>query len=234
MEPDEYARLVAPRPPRSGPPARRSSAGRRSRTRRSSPARSCSTGTRAWTRRRSSRPPQAGALLLMSPGSKAYLDMKYDASTELGLEWAGHIELRDAYDWEPSTLIAGVPAGVRDRRRGGHLDRDAARPAGPHADAAAAAGRGRRGGVVRAGAPRLGGLPHAGSPGRRRSGTASGCPGTASPQVDWPLARRAGSDPGPQPHVRVPELVRHDPRGPDRVEERADQHDQRRRAPRSR
>jgi hexosaminidase len=52
---------------------------------------------------------RAGALLLMSPGSKAYLDMKYDASTELGLEWAGHIELRDAYDWEPSTLIEGVP-----------------------------------------------------------------------------------------------------------------------------
>lgn len=51
----------------------------------------------------------AGALLLMSPGSKAYLDMKYDSSTALGLEWAGHIELRDAYDWEPSTLIEGVP-----------------------------------------------------------------------------------------------------------------------------
>lgn len=53
---------------------------------------------------------RAGALLLMSPGSKAYLDMKYDATTELGLEWAGHIELRDAYDWEPTTLIDGVPA----------------------------------------------------------------------------------------------------------------------------
>ncbi|WP_028047306.1 beta-N-acetylhexosaminidase [Cellulomonas sp. URHE0023] len=53
---------------------------------------------------------EAGALLLMSPGSKAYLDMKYDASTPLGLEWAGHIELRDAYDWEPSTLVPGVPA----------------------------------------------------------------------------------------------------------------------------
>jgi len=52
----------------------------------------------------------AGALLLMSPGSKAYLDMKYDADTALGLEWAGHIELRDAYAWEPSTLIPGVPA----------------------------------------------------------------------------------------------------------------------------
>ncbi|WP_448059257.1 family 20 glycosylhydrolase [Cellulomonas hominis] len=55
---------------------------------------------------------QAGARLLMSPGSKAYLDMKYDASTERGLEWAGHIELRDAYDWDPDTLIPGLPAGA--------------------------------------------------------------------------------------------------------------------------
>lgn len=51
-----------------------------------------------------------GARLLMSPGSKAYLDMKYDASFPLGLEWAGRIEVRDAYDWEPTTLIEGLPA----------------------------------------------------------------------------------------------------------------------------
>ena len=54
---------------------------------------------------------RAGARLLMSPGSKAYLDMKYDAGTALGLEWAGHIELRDAYEWEPTTLVPGLPAG---------------------------------------------------------------------------------------------------------------------------
>ncbi|MDM8083285.1 family 20 glycosylhydrolase [Cellulomonas cellasea] len=54
----------------------------------------------------------SGARLLMSPGSRVYLDMKYDASTELGLEWAGHIELRDAYDWEPSTLVEGVDPGA--------------------------------------------------------------------------------------------------------------------------
>lgn len=54
---------------------------------------------------------RAGALLLMSPGSRAYLDMKYDADTALGLEWAGHIEMRDAYDWEPTTLVPGLPAG---------------------------------------------------------------------------------------------------------------------------
>jgi hexosaminidase len=52
---------------------------------------------------------RAGARLLMSPGSKAYLDMKYDGDTELGLEWAGHIELRDAYEWEPTALVPGLP-----------------------------------------------------------------------------------------------------------------------------
>jgi len=54
---------------------------------------------------------QAGARLLMSPGSKAYLDMKYHDGTALGLEWAGHIELRDAYEWEPATLVPGLPEG---------------------------------------------------------------------------------------------------------------------------
>ncbi|MFF1529958.1 family 20 glycosylhydrolase [Cellulomonas sp. NPDC058312] len=54
---------------------------------------------------------KAGARLLMSPGSRAYLDMKYDADTALGLEWAGHIELRDAYEWEPTTLVPGLPEG---------------------------------------------------------------------------------------------------------------------------
>lgn len=53
---------------------------------------------------------QAGAKLLLSPGSRAYLDMKYDSDTPLGLEWAGHIELRDAYDWEPLMVIPQVPA----------------------------------------------------------------------------------------------------------------------------
>ena len=53
---------------------------------------------------------RAGARLLMSPASRVYLDMKYDASTEAGLEWAGHVEVRDAYDWEPSTVVEGADA----------------------------------------------------------------------------------------------------------------------------
>jgi len=49
-----------------------------------------------------------GTKLLLSPASKVYLDMKYDEGTELGLAWAGHVEVRDAYDWEPTTLLEGV------------------------------------------------------------------------------------------------------------------------------
>ncbi|MCU1431387.1 MAG: hypothetical protein JWP95_492 [Actinotalea sp.] len=52
---------------------------------------------------------RGGALLLLSPGRRVYLDMKYDATTALGLEWAGHIELRDAYDWDPLDIVPGVP-----------------------------------------------------------------------------------------------------------------------------
>ncbi|NYI59674.1 beta-N-acetylhexosaminidase [Cellulomonas soli] len=52
---------------------------------------------------------RAGARVLMSPGNRTYLDMVYDSSTPLGQDWAGAIELRDAYEWEPSTLVPGLP-----------------------------------------------------------------------------------------------------------------------------
>lgn len=52
---------------------------------------------------------RAGARILMSPGSRVYLDMKYEPGFPLGLEWAGYVELRDAYDWEPASLIDGLP-----------------------------------------------------------------------------------------------------------------------------
>jgi hexosaminidase len=51
---------------------------------------------------------QYGAKLILSPGKKVYIDMKYTPATELGLKWAGYIEVRDAYDWDPATYIAGV------------------------------------------------------------------------------------------------------------------------------
>ncbi len=49
-----------------------------------------------------------GARLVLSPGDRVYLDMKYDAGTRLGQEWAGHVEVRDSYDWDPATLVEGV------------------------------------------------------------------------------------------------------------------------------
>jgi hexosaminidase len=49
-----------------------------------------------------------GSKVVMSPANKAYLDMKYDRGTELGLDWAALIELRTAYDWEPTTYMKGV------------------------------------------------------------------------------------------------------------------------------
>ncbi|WP_162458653.1 family 20 glycosylhydrolase [Pseudactinotalea suaedae] len=50
-----------------------------------------------------------GHQVILSPGNRAYLDMKYDADTELGLDWAGHVDVRDAYDWDPATLVPGLP-----------------------------------------------------------------------------------------------------------------------------
>jgi hexosaminidase len=49
-----------------------------------------------------------GARLIMSPADRVYLDMKYDPGTPLGQSWAGHVELRDSYDWDPATLVEGV------------------------------------------------------------------------------------------------------------------------------
>ena len=49
-----------------------------------------------------------GGKVVLSPSKKAYLDMKYDASTELGLRWAALIEVRDAYDWDPASYLKGV------------------------------------------------------------------------------------------------------------------------------
>jgi hexosaminidase len=48
------------------------------------------------------------AKFIMSPANRTYLDMKYDARTPLGQEWAGRISIRRAYDWDPATLVPGV------------------------------------------------------------------------------------------------------------------------------
>ncbi|WP_433126437.1 beta-N-acetylhexosaminidase [Micromonospora sp. CA-240977] len=53
---------------------------------------------------------QRGARLILSPGNHAYLDMKYAEDTPIGHDWAGLIDVRRAYDWDPGTHVAGVPS----------------------------------------------------------------------------------------------------------------------------
>ncbi|KDN22920.1 family 20 glycosylhydrolase [Amycolatopsis rifamycinica] len=50
-----------------------------------------------------------GSKVILSPANKAYLDMKYNSSTPIGLSWAGYIEVQDAYDWNPGAYLSGVP-----------------------------------------------------------------------------------------------------------------------------
>jgi hexosaminidase len=50
-----------------------------------------------------------GMRVVMSPANKAYLDMKYNPSTPLGLTWAGYIEVQTAYEWDPGSHVTGVP-----------------------------------------------------------------------------------------------------------------------------
>jgi hexosaminidase len=49
-----------------------------------------------------------GVKIIMSPAARAYLDMKYDSTTTLGLFWAGTIEVDHGYNWNPESLIPGV------------------------------------------------------------------------------------------------------------------------------
>ncbi len=53
-----------------------------------------------------------GARVVMSPANKAYLDMKYNSQTQLGLSWAGFIEVQTAYGWDPGAYLSGVPSSA--------------------------------------------------------------------------------------------------------------------------
>lgn len=54
-----------------------------------------------------------GAKAIMSIASRAYIDMKYDDNTPIGLTWAARIEVPDAYDWDPAAQVPGLdPAAI--------------------------------------------------------------------------------------------------------------------------
>ncbi len=48
---------------------------------------------------------ERGGALIMSAADATYLDMKYDADYPLGLSWAALIDVRTAYEWEPTDVL---------------------------------------------------------------------------------------------------------------------------------
>ena len=53
-----------------------------------------------------------GTKVIMSPASRAYLDMRYTSATPLGADWAGRIDVRKAYGWNPGAYLPGLPASA--------------------------------------------------------------------------------------------------------------------------
>lgn len=50
--------------------------------------------------------------VIMSPAHVAYLDMKYDSTQELGLNWAAFIEVDSAYRWDPTIISKTIKKDV--------------------------------------------------------------------------------------------------------------------------
>ncbi|WP_116125084.1 family 20 glycosylhydrolase [Lewinella sp. IMCC34183] len=51
---------------------------------------------------------RAGNAVLMSPATRAYLDMQYDSTSRIGLHWAAYIPLDSAYNWDPAAQAEGI------------------------------------------------------------------------------------------------------------------------------
>jgi hexosaminidase len=71
----------------------------------------------------------SGTRILLSPANKVYLDMKYTPQTPIGFTWAGYLEVRDVYDWDPGTYlpedaIHGVEAPLWSEHLRGRDDLD--------------------------------------------------------------------------------------------------------------
>ncbi len=53
-----------------------------------------------------------GTQMVLAPANHAYLDQKYNPATQLGLHWAGYVDVQDAYNWDPATYLPNVPASA--------------------------------------------------------------------------------------------------------------------------
>ncbi len=64
-----------------------------------------------WNRKVITQATDQGNSIIMSPANKAYMDIKYHEMTTLGLAWTkSYTEIKDAYEWDPASLIDGLPA----------------------------------------------------------------------------------------------------------------------------
>ncbi|MFC5151105.1 beta-N-acetylhexosaminidase [Streptomyces amakusaensis] len=52
---------------------------------------------------------EQGVRLILSPADHVYLDHKYTGDDELGLQWAGLVEVDRSYDWDPASYLEGLP-----------------------------------------------------------------------------------------------------------------------------
>ncbi|WZO50939.1 beta-N-acetylhexosaminidase [Microbacterium sp. LWH11-1.2] len=55
---------------------------------------------------------ERGGALIMSAADVAYLDMKYSEDFPLGLTWAAIIDVRSAYEWEPTAVLEIPDAAI--------------------------------------------------------------------------------------------------------------------------
>ncbi|MEW2618806.1 beta-N-acetylhexosaminidase [Streptomyces sp. NPDC048106] len=69
-------------------------------------------GTGAAEKEQVARAARNGTGLILSPADRVYLDMKYTKDTGLGLSWAGLVEVRRSYDWDPGAYLPGAPASA--------------------------------------------------------------------------------------------------------------------------
>jgi hexosaminidase len=69
-------------------------------------------GTRQAEKEQVAQAARNGTGLILSPADRVYLDMKYDKNTKLGLAWAGYVDVRRSYDWDPATYLPGAPASA--------------------------------------------------------------------------------------------------------------------------
>lgn len=70
---------------------------------------SASTVTQLWNEPHNAlKAAKNGSKIVLSPGEKTYLDMKYDSLSKLGLDWAGLIPVDIAYKWNPETYVEGL------------------------------------------------------------------------------------------------------------------------------